>query len=92
MRICYPSASLHRLLISIKWYWNVYQLYIAYGFRPELSSRLTLGGQTFPRKPWTFDGVDYNHALATYAGILSSIQSTPPYDSASARMDCSSTD
>ena len=27
---------------------------IDYAFRPRLRSRLTLGGFTFPRKPWVF--------------------------------------
>ena len=57
-----------------------------------LDSRLTLGGRTFPRKPQTFDGGVSRSALATYAGILSSMQSTASSDTASARMHCSSTD
>ena len=81
----YPSASLLRLFIYIKWYWNIYQLSITYGFRPRLRSRLTLGGSTFPRKPWTFDRVDYINARATHAGILSCMQSTRPFDRASAQ-------
>ena len=89
--IHYPSASLPRLFVYIKWYRNIYLLSIAYGFRPQLRSRLTLGGSTFPRKPWTFDRVDCINARATHTGILSSIQSTRPFDRASARIDCSST-
>ena len=53
---------------------------------------LTLGGRTFPRKPQTFDGEVSRLPLATYAGILSSIQSTAPSGTASARMHCSPTD
>ena len=30
---------------------NFYRLCIDYAFRPRLSSRLTLGGRTYPRKP-----------------------------------------
>ena len=30
---------------------NIYRLCIDYAFRPRLSSRLTLGGRTYPRKP-----------------------------------------
>ena len=75
----------------MRWYWNIYQLSISYAFRPHLRSRLTLGGQAFPRKPWTFDGEDSHFALATHAGILSCMQSTTPYDMASARIHCSST-
>ena len=33
-------------------------LSIDYAFRPRLRSRLTLGGFTFPRKPWVFGGRD----------------------------------
>ena len=59
---------------------------------PWLRSRLTLGGRTFPRKPQTFDGEVSRLPLATYAGILSSMRSTAPFDTASARIHCSSTD
>ena len=31
---------------------------IAYANRPRLRDRLTLGGRTFPRKPWDFGGQD----------------------------------
>ena len=67
-------------------------LSITYAFRPRLRSRLTLGGRTFPRKPQTFDGEVSRLPLATYAGILSSVQSTASSDTASARTHCSSTD
>ena len=90
-RLRYLPVSLLHLSVC-RWYWNIYQLVIIYAFRPQLSPRLTLGGQTFPRKPKTFDGVDSRHSLATYAGILSCIQSTSPSDPASARIHCSSTD
>ena len=66
-------------------------LSIMYAFRPPLRSRLTPGGRTFPGKPETFDGGVSRSALATYAGILSSIQSTTPSGMASARIHCSST-
>ena len=36
------------------------QLSIAYAFRPRLRSRLTLGGRTFPRKPWVYGGQELN--------------------------------
>ena len=36
------------------WYGNINPLAIDYAFRPRLRSRLTLGGFTFPRKPWVF--------------------------------------
>ena len=31
---------------------------VGYAFRPGLRTRLTLGGRTWPRKPWTFGGAD----------------------------------
>ena len=70
---------------------NICLLSITYGFRPQLRPRLTLGGRTFPRKPKTFDGGDSHSAFATYTGILSCMHSTPPFDNASARIHCSST-
>jgi hypothetical protein len=36
------------------------QLSIAYALRPQLRSRLTLGGRTFPRKPWVYGGWEFN--------------------------------
>ena len=35
-------------------------LSIAYALRPQLRSRLTLGGRTFPRKPWVYGGRELN--------------------------------
>ena len=49
---------------------------IDYASRPRLSSRLTLGGRTFPRKPWIFGHHDSHMILATHSGILTPIQST----------------
>ena len=45
----------------------------AYALRPRLSTRLTLGGQALPRKPWAYGGRVSHPALATHASIL-----TPP--------------
>jgi hypothetical protein len=36
------------------------QLSIVYALRPRLRSRLTLGGRTFPRKPWVYGGQEFN--------------------------------
>jgi hypothetical protein len=33
---------------------------IVYALRPRLRSRLTLGGRTFPRKPWVYGGQEFN--------------------------------
>lgn len=53
-------------------------LSISYAFRPRLRSRLTLGGSTFPRNPWTSGECDSHTLRVTHAGILSSMQSTSP--------------
>ena len=82
----YPTASLLRLLINMRRYRNIYLLSITYGFRPQLRPRLTLGGRTFPRKPWTFDAGDSHSSLATHAGILTCMQSTTSFDMASAHI------
>ena len=73
------------------WYRNINLLVIIYGFRPRLRSRLTMGGRTFPIKPETFDGGDSRSTFATYTGILSCMNSTASFDTASARIHCSST-
>ena len=38
-------------------------LSITYAFRPQLRSRLTLSGRTFPRKPWDSGGRDSHPAF-----------------------------
>src|SRR5699024_3824373 len=38
-------------MLKVRWLRNFYRMCIDYAFRPRLSSRLTLGGRTFPRKP-----------------------------------------
>ena len=85
-----PSASPLRSC-GFRRYWNLNQLSIAYGFRPRLRSRLTLGGRTFPRKPWIFGGQDSHLPLATHANILSRARSTRPRGRASAPARRSST-
>ncbi len=45
---------------------NVDLLSIDYAFRPRLRSRLTLGGFTFPRKPWAFGDGD-SHSVYRYS-------------------------
>ena len=90
VRFDYLPVSLLHLSVC-RWYWNIYQLVIMYAFRPPLSPRLTLGGRTFPRKPQTFDGEVSRLPFATYAGILSCMSSTAPFDTASAFIHCSST-
>ena len=43
------------------WGGNVDPLPFAYAFRPRLRGRLTLGGLTFPRKPWAYGEVGFHH-------------------------------
>jgi hypothetical protein len=40
---------------------NINLLCIDYSLRPHLSSRLTLGGRTFPRKPYPYGEMEFNH-------------------------------
>ena len=47
------------------WCRNINRLPIGYASRPHLRSRLTLGGRTFPRKPWAFGEGD-SHPLYRY--------------------------
>ena len=45
---------------------NINLIPIDYAFRPRLRGRLTLGGLTLPRNPWTF-GESVSHALYRYS-------------------------
>src|SRR5665648_551262 len=90
VRSTYPSVSPHRSN-DFRWYWNLNQLSIADDFRPRLRPRLTLSGRTLLRKPYIFGGQDSHLPYATHANILSRVQSTNPYESASIRTRCSST-
>ena len=45
---------------------NINILSIDYAFRPRLRDRLTLGGRTFPRKPWAFGDRD-SHPVFRYS-------------------------
>ena len=56
---------------------NINPLAIDYACRPRLRSRLTLGGTTWPRNPWSFGGRDSHSAFATHACILTHTPSTP---------------
>ena len=56
---------------------NVHLPPIAYGSRPRLRPRLTLGGRAFPRKPRAFGAGDSHPRLATRASILTPGRSTP---------------
>ena len=85
---CYPSVSVPRSHRRCR---NLNLLSIAYDHRPRLRSRLTLGGRTFPRKPWAFDVCVSRTHLVTHTGILSTASSTSPSGLASANALCSST-
>ena len=71
---------------------NLNLLSIGYASLPHLRPRLTQGRSALPWKPWIFGRKDSHLPLATHSGILSSIQSTAPYSTASSRIQCSSTD
>ena len=73
-------------------YRNINLLSIGYAFRPHLRPRLPQGRSALPWKPWIFGRKDSHLPLATHSGILSSIQSTAPFGTASSRIQCSSTD
>ena len=64
------------LRFKVRWLRNFYRMCIDYAFRPRLSSRLTLGGRTFPKKPLIFGHYDSHIILATHSGILTPMKST----------------
>jgi hypothetical protein len=57
-------------------YRNINRLSIDYACRPRLRSRLTLGGLTWPRNPWSFGGRVSHSSFATHACILTPVTST----------------
>ena len=73
------------------WYRNLNLLSIDYASRPRLRPRLTQGRSALPWKPWIFGLKDSHLHLATHSGILSSINSTAPFGTASMLIQCSST-
>ncbi len=66
-------------------YGNINPLSIDYACRPRLRPRLTLGGRTCPRNPWSFGGKDSHFPCATHACILTPPHSTPVSTDASAQ-------
>ena len=72
-------------------YRNLHLLSIGYDSRPRLRPRLTQSRSALLWKPWIFGLEDSHLYLATHSGILSSMQSTAPFGTASFRMQCSST-
>ena len=71
---------------------NVHLLRVAYGFRPRLSPRLTLGGLALPRKPRVHGGRVTLSSLATHASILAPRRSTVGSPPASPPLGRSPTD
>lgn len=69
-------AQLIRYLARIHGYGNINPLSIDYACRPRLRSRLTLGGLTWPRNPWSFGGRVSHSSFATHACILTRMAST----------------
>ena len=55
LRPAQPTAGFRYLQVSfrfkVRWLRNFYRMCIDYALRPRLSSRLTRGGRTYPRKP-----------------------------------------
>src|ERR1051325_8033962 len=51
-------------------------LCIRYALRPRVSSRLTLGGRTWPRKPWVYGDQD-PHLVYRYSCLLSHFPALP---------------
>ena len=71
-----PLATADQRWARIQWYRNINRLCIDYASRPRLSSRLTLGGLSFPRNPWTSGGGVSHPSLATHTNILTRARST----------------
>ena len=69
-------APLIRHWARIHGYGNINPLSIDYACRPRLRSRLTLGGLTWPRNPWSFGGRVSHSSFATHACILTRMAST----------------
>ena len=87
-RLPTPGFSLFNMSVclNLRRLRNLYRMCIDYAFRPRLSSRLTRGGQTYPRKPQIFGHYVSHAILATHSGILTPMQSTRPSDRASPRI------
>ena len=86
-----PLATAVRRWSRNLWYRNINRLCIDYASRPRLSSRLTLGGLSLPRNPWTSGGGVSHPSLATYTYILTRAWSTTVSTGASLRTRRSAT-
>ena len=65
VRLVYPSPS-PLASTNTRRCRNINLLAIAYAFRPRLRIRLTLGGLTWPRKPWVY-GEQVSHLFYRYS-------------------------
>src|SRR5699024_9397970 len=74
-----------------RWYRNINLLSIAYAFRPQLRSRLTLSGRAFLRNPWAIGERDSHSFFVTHTDILTSTHSISPHDLTSLRAERSPT-
>src|SRR5699024_7401057 len=74
-----------------RWYRNINLLSIAYAFRPQLRSRLTLSGRAFLSNPWAFGERDSHSFCGFPTVLLSSPRSLSPHDLTSLRADRSPT-
>src|SRR5690625_7784100 len=74
-----------------RWYRNINLLSIAYAFRPQLRSRLTLSRRAFLRRPSAIGERDSHSFFVTHTGILTSTRSTSPRGLASLHLDRSPT-
>ena len=80
-RLCFPSRVPAVLITRGAGILNL--LSIGYASLPLLRPRLTQSRSALLWKPWIFGLEDSHLYLATHSGILSSMQSTAPYGTAS---------
>lgn len=80
-----PSIALHNK------YRNINLFSIGYGFHPHLRIRLTLGRLPLPRKPRVFGEYVFTYFIVTHVSIITSLQSSIPSDTPSARSERSPT-
>ena len=86
----HTSLPRPRSSVSMR-YRNLNLLSIGYASLPRLRPRLPQGRSALPWNPWIFGRKDSHLPLATHSGILSSVQSTAPFGTASSCIQCSST-
>ena len=70
-------ASHGSVWAALRRFRNINRMSIDYACRPRLRSRLTLGGLTCPRNPWSSGGQVSHLSFATHACILTPTPSTP---------------